>query len=286
MQVQCPRGLIMMGEERKEKVVDVEMTNIEKSARVRQYPKNNKGPYVVIIRTVKGNHSLEVKSITKYLYEKYNFIEKIEVSEHKMRVIFSESAMPIISAPDGTQMSFSKNARDEANELAKYQNVKYRVYIPEKYVEVKGVISWAKEESISDFASNGKGIFMHTGIGDVKVLEAVRLMKKSVEVEEATNIQKEPKLENTGLVILTFEGLLLPNKFQLDGLLTSVREFKPKQMFCKHCLKFNHTEKYCNNKKVIPAENNVCMHCNSEEHESGSLKCPRRKILEKKLCNM
>lgn len=266
----------------KEKIIDVEMTNIEKPSRVRQYPDGHKGPYVVIIRTVKGNKSLEVKNITKNLYGQYECIERIDVSEHKMRIIFNESVKKKIMSPDGTSLLNGLSARSEANKLAKEVNAKYRIYIPEKYVEVKGVIAWAKDESISDFVTNGKGKFSHSALGEVKVLEAVRLMRKSEVAEEATNVQENPKLENTGLVVLTFEGLLLPNKFSLDGLLTNVREFKPKQMFCTHCLKYNHTEKFCNNKKATPAQNNACAQCNSEEHESGSIKCPRRKILEKK----
>lgn len=268
----------MMGD-----VNDVDMTNINLpiTLRVRQYPESHKGPYIVNIRTKNEGRkkSLEVKKIQKYIFDKFKHVERVLVSEHKMRVVFSESApKENIQLSSGEKLDTTNTAREEANKLPKceFLNSDYRVYIPEKYVEIKGVISWSKNETLEDFCLRGEGKFNRSEMKEVRVLEAVRLMKK---VDEASS---RPSLENTGLVIVTFEGLVLPNKFHLDGLLANVREYRPKQMFCKQCLKYNHTEKMCNNKKVNPPENIKCVQCKSDDHESGSTKCPRRKILEKK----
>lgn len=262
-----------------EKDDDIEMTNETITLRVRQYPEGHKGPYIVNIRTKKETvKSIAVKKIQKLVFDTYKHVERIDVSEHKMRVVFSENKKnENIVLTDGERLPLAKSAREEANELPKCQNLgNYRVYIPEKYVEVKGVISWSKSENLEGFCSRGEGKFSVAAAKEVKVLEAVRLKKKS---EEAANT---PVLENTGLVIVTFEGLALPDKFHLDGLLANVREFRAKQMFCKNCMKYNHTEKMCNNKKVTLPQNIMCIQCQSNDHESGSFKCPRRKILEKK----
>lgn len=254
---------------------DVNMKSV--SNRIRQYPDTHKGPYIVNIRAKES--SLESKKIQKYIFENYQHVDKIEhVNEHKLRVTFCESAKQEKIVVNGEELISDKNARHEANELPHCAsfNEKYRVYIPEKYVEIKGVISWPKDENIDDFSEIGEGKFNNSALKEVKVLEAVRLMRKS---DEAAST---PKLENTGLVIITFEGRALPNKFNLNGMLTHVREYRPKQMFCTNCQKYNHTHKMCNNKKVSPPPNIKCLQCQSNDHESGSVNCPRRKILQKK----
>jgi hypothetical protein len=58
-----------------------------------------------------------------------------------------------------------------------------------------------------------------------------------------------------------------------------VRAFRRREMFCKNCKKFGHTEKRCNNKK-LNSEEFKCHPCKSNDHENGSITCPRRKIIE------
>lgn len=246
------------------------MKGVEEQTRIRQYPVDHKGPYVVNIRA--ANVPLESKNIQKYIFNQYKHVEKIEqVNVHKMRVTFAQKEIN----KESTSQSL-KSAREEANELPKASvwNKKYRIYISEKYVEVKGIIAWPVNEEINDFVLC-EGKFNNSVIKPAKIVEAVRLKRKVIE-------GNEEKLENTSAVIVSFEGVILPNKINMDGLLIPVREFKGKQMFCNKCKRYNHTEKYCNNKEVKLPENIKCLQCKSDEHESGDAKCPKRKLIEKK----
>lgn len=284
--------------------------------RVRQYPVGHKGPYIVNIRAL--GVSLESKKIHKYVFMKYKHVKQImHVNEHKMRVVFEdekvESVVPLASeenkSPDIEMVEENKqalekskkkkvalkasilkaqtpvsvnSAREEANELPNCAewNKKYRVYISAKNVEVQGVISWPKSETITDFVEMGEGKFHNGMLKSVKVVDAVRLKKKIVDEASVAT------LENTGAVIVTFEGILLPNKLNVDGLLIPVREFKAKQMFCDNCNRYNHTAKMCNNKKIEMPENISCLQCKSNEHKGGDAKCPKRKELEKKMVKL
>lgn len=275
----------MMGEEKKKKKEIVNndnpqsMSGVEEQYRVKQYPEGHKGPYIVNIRAI--NEPLETKKIQKYVFEKFYHVERIEhVNEHKLRVIFKQRESTNTNVEKcGESSKALKSAREEANELpnANEWNKKFRVYISEKNVEVKGVIAWPVNEDISDFVKYGEGKFFDLRLKPVKVLEVVRLKRKVIE-------NNEEKLENTATVIVSFEGVVLPNKLNINGLLIPVREFRNKQMFCHNCKRYNHTEKMCNNKKVeIPVDAGFkCIQCKSNEHESGDMKCPKRKQIEKK----
>lgn len=271
--------------------IDEEVEDERQSNRIRQYPEGHKGPYVVNIRAV--NKPLESKKIQKYVFDTYKHVKEIiHLNEHKIKVVFEERAEKKIASENGASSSQSnslltlkgdkiisgiKSALDEANDLPKSPvwNKKFRVYIAAKHVEVQGVISWPKNEEITDFVQLGEGKFSNPQIKSVKVIEATRLKKKTGEASNET-------LEDTGVVILTFEGVLLPNKVNVEGLLIPVRQFRNKQMYCARCKRYNHTEKMCNNKKVEEPTDDTCMHCKSNEHVTGDMKCPKRKFLEKK----
>lgn len=278
-------------------VVDEDLDDDRHTNRTRQYPVGHKGPYIVNIRAI--NKSLESKKIQKFVFDTYKHVKEIiHLNEHKIKVVFEEQeskkkssesgaapfqkntllnvANPFENAQSGAS-TVIKSARDEANDLPKCSlwNKKFRVYIAAKHVEVQGVISWPKNEEITDFVQFGQGKFNSSLISPVKVIEAARLKKKTV-------VDTNEILEDTGVVIVTFEGVLLPNKVNVEGLLIPVRQYRSKQMFCGKCKRYNHTEKMCNNKPVqIPADIK-CVHCKSNEHDSGDMKCPKRKFLEKK----
>ena len=99
-------------------------------------------------------------------------------------------------------------------------------------------------------------------------------------IDEAGNEQRR---EATNTVRVTFDGLLLPEFLNVDGLLIPVREFKRKQMFCNLCMRYNHTKSHCNNKpRKTEANEKKCVHCKVDDHQTGDKNCPRRKILEKR----
>jgi len=237
-----------------------------KKPRIRQYTKNNKGPFVVCIRTIDSNAALKPMKLTKLIYGTCKSIIEIrQVNAHKMRVTLS---------PRKLSDDAYDEARREANALPMCEwNKKFKIYIPEKLVEVMGCIPWTTKESIDDFATDGEGKFKNDLIPSVKILDATRFMRKSDEA--ASN-----SLVKTNVVRITFEGLVLPDYVNLYGLLIPVREFKRRQMFCVNCLNYNHTKTHCNN-KARQAVSTACLHCQGD-HPSGDKNCPRRKFIEKR----
>lgn len=279
--------------------------------RTRQYFVGHNGPYIVNVRSV--NKPLESKKIQKFLFEKYKHVHEVkQVNQHKLRIVFQENAdnhqqniqtvaeasgvnvedISDIEMNDNEKEKIKKrkmctqagpsnagykkrSAREEANDfpLCKEWNNNYRVYIPEKLVEVRGVISLPVGHDEKELLMEGVGRFRHALMNEVKILEVNRIKRK----------KDENNLEDTNTVVVTFEGLVLPNVCDYGKLLIPVREYKFKQMFCKKCLSFFHTETMCNNKKISPPENIKCIQCKATDHESGSLQCPKRKEIEKKI---
>jgi hypothetical protein len=285
--------------------MDVDLVN--SNGRIRQYPVGSNGPFIVIIR--RKEVPLESKKITKYVFSRFKHVQKIsQENEHKIKIVFGEESREnensvasslgddnkndnamkelyvnenekYMLKPSTSKGVSMKSAREEANELPKYEewNKKYFVYIPEKLVETKAVISWAVSNDVKEIMEeNSTGKFGNPAMRDVKVLEAVRLKKKS---DDPANTQ----MQDTATVIITFEGLVMPKWLNFDRMLIPVREFKPRQMYCDNCHKYNHTKARCGNKKVEPPPEIKCLQCKSADHEGGSKECPKRKILEKKV---
>lgn len=299
---------------------DSDTRGIMSEKRIRQYYVGHPGPYIVNIRAV--NSALESKKIQKFVFEKYKHVKEVkQVNQYKLRVVFQESTdkdtacsnfnsaqvQQIAEAAGGDDIemecsdlemddnektmikkrkiagksqSTSTNvkivsAREEANDLPKRSewNSKYRVYIPEKFVETKGVITLPTGHNEMELMTDGCGRFRHALIKKVKILETNRIKRKN----EMGN------LEDTNAVVVTFEGLLLPNVCDYGKLLIPIREYKIRQMFCSKCKKFSHTKSTCNNKEFITPAEIKCVQCQSAEHESGSAQCPKRKQIEKKI---
>lgn len=292
---------------------DVDMSD----KRIRKYYVGHAGPYIVNIRSVKT--PLESKKIQKFIFDKYKHVQEVkQLNQFKLRIIFRENedkrsqcvseqnaqAKAVAAAAganekvDLTELEMSADelervtkqksgvlpstssktlmtAREEANDLpqCKEWNTKYRVYIPEKLVEVRGVISLAPGHDIKDLMQYGCGKFRNSLLKEVEILEVNRIKRKA----------EGETLVDTSSVVVTFEGLVLPNVLDYGKLLIPVREYKIKQMFCSNCQMYNHTESMCNNKKVTLPENIKCLQCNKNDHESGSVLCPKRKQIEKKI---
>lgn len=252
------------------KIVDIIMKDNKNvpAKRIRQYGGKSKGPFIVCIRAI--NKPLSFMKITKFLHNNYksNLITK-QINEFKMNVTFT---------PASDKDECVNAARDEANDLPKTEWGKvYRVYIPEKLVEVIGCIAWSTEESLDDILTFGKGKFRNPSMPEINVLDAARFARV---VEEEDKTQHR---EMTNTVRVTFDGVLLPEYLTVYGLLIPVREFIKKQMFCELCLKYNHTKSHCNNKPYKPVANDKkCMHCQVDDHQTGEKSCPRRKFLEER----
>lgn len=255
-EIDQPRGIVVA-------MVEDERNKTEKQkTRVRQYATDYKGSIIVYIHA--NGETLKTKEIYKHVFKTYKTVSEVTlVNEHKIKILFGEKLT------DNRALAIK-----EANSLA--NTVKNsRAYIPAKLAEVQGVISWPVGEDINEFVTNGKGKFNNILMSEVKVLEVTRLLRKSNEAAA------QQKLEETGIVIVTFPGQVLPHKLCLDGLIIPVREYRKREMFCENCKRYGHTKKMCNNKK-LEIISFLCIQCKTNEHLSGSVNCPRRKTIEQR----
>ena len=251
-------------------MVTSEESEIKKNSeqRVRQYAKNHKGPFEVIIRPDK--EPIKQLQLSKYIFKKYNgkIIACQSVNTDKVRIVCNDGLT--------------------ANEIPSDKNLctKYRVYIPEIYVEILGLINVSVFENEKDIVLFGEGKWKNPGIPTVKVLDVYRYTKKSENSNENTK---------TELVRVAFPGSVLPDYVNVEGLLIKVKEFHRRQMFCEKCMSYSHTSKYCVNKpkckfcgstqhneESCDHKNiNKCLDCDGE-HLPGAAECPKRRFLQKK----
>lgn len=221
--------------------------------RVRKYSLNYRGEIVVLIRAKEKEDSLQSRKLFKHIFESFKYTSKVtQVNQHKIKVEFHErekdnnkNTNDVIKREAGISIDDDERTQaiKEANILVKRGLEHCHVYIPAKYSEVQGVISWPIGEDTTDFLPSSKGIFNNSMINEVELIDIVRLKKKS---SEASNVQQ---LENTSIVIVTFEGVLLPDKLKYDRMIIPVREYRRREMFCVNCKRYGHTQKFCNNKK-------------------------------------
>lgn len=234
-----------------EHIADPEKMDVQRTERIRVYPKGHKGPYHVYIR---AGRSVTLKhiNVSKYLFGKYgkDKIGKItQMNNHKIRVEFS-------SANDANLLSL-----DDDPCLSPY-----RVYIPAEQVEIDGLIRLDVDEPIVDLVASGHGKFNSSALSDVPVLEAFRFEHVTRD-DQGVAMGKSP----TSVVRVTFSGQVLPERLVIDGLLLPVQVYKRKVMFCENCLRTGHTDKYC----VIKSK---CAKCGGEHvTKSCSAEAPEQK---------
>lgn len=254
---------------------DKEMNDHEKwiASRIRQYPDDNDGPFEVCIRKI--DKPLEPLKLTRFIRSTFKSEITIkQVNEFKLRVFFSEKI-----DSTGFVTIDKKTARKEANELPNcVWNKIFRIYIPEKLVEVMGCIRYGIDEDVNEIKNAGCGRFRNNLMPAVRILDVIRFEKPTNEASASTERTKTPTVR------VTFEGLVRPDLVEIEGLLIPVREFKQKAMFCDSCMSYNHTKSHCNNKpKIISTMTNECFHCKVDDHTTGDSKCPRRKTIEKRV---
>lgn len=239
--------------------------------RVRQYGSENKGPFIVFVRTNKKDQPLESLMLTRFVRAKYtkSAIEVQQVNKDKIKVVFG---------PKGSIPKAIDDARNEANDFPKcVWNKKFSIYIPELSVESIGVINYCVTESVHEIVKHGYGKFENPKMPKVTIIEASRFTKAA---DEASNA---PSRIRIGLVRVIFEGQLLPNYVILDGMKIPVRMFRRRKMFCDTCQRYNHTSSHCVNKpQVVTGGVFKCNKCKSNDHEAGDKTCPQRKVLEKR----
>ena len=248
-----------MEEESDEVYSDVEIARMvlaNKPLRIRQYHEGHKGPYKVFIRKI--IQDIKYFQLNKEVRKYYKSIVDVFLSsKNKMSVTFS--------------------SMEEANAMP--YNIKwnavYKVYIPEATVEVMACVTLSIEEDENELMKYGEGKFLNPHLKKLKILEVLRFHRE----ENISGNLVKVKVP-TSVVRVTFPGQIIPERLEIDGLILRTREFRRRVMFCDNCLKYNHTSKLCNNKKIckkclkshdgICCENEInevkCIHC-KQEHE-------------------
>lgn len=111
-------------------------------------------------------------------------------------------------------------------------------------------------------------------------------------LKRMTKKNTEGNIYETGLYFLTFDMQAIPKEMKIGYQIIDVREYIPNPTQCFKCLKFGHTQKFCNSKeekkcgncsKVIHTifedgqkcqRKTRCNNCGSSEHGSFAKTCP------------
>ena len=188
-----------------------------KTTRIKQYADSSKGPFIVYIR--RKEYDLDQITIQKFVFEHYKSCSlAFSINEYKMK--------------------FELTDLNEANQLVKDQRlVAYKVYVPAREVEVRGVVSLSVEMDANILLKTAYGGFKNPNLAHINILEVYRF--NSVGTKTPTNKVK-----------VTFEGTIVPDHIIVDRCLhIRVQQFRPKAFFCEKCLGFNHSTSYCTSSK-------------------------------------
>lgn len=213
------------------------------SPRIKSYPENSKGPWVVYFRPKKK--PLNVLQIAKDLNRRFSAVQDIDkIPPNRLRVVVTN--------------------RKQANEIVAHQlfTLEYNVYIPARDVEIEGVVN---DESLNrNDLLTGAGQFKNRALPQVKILDC-------------------RQLGSSNTFRVTFEGSALPHYVVIGNLRLPVRLFVPRVMNCLNCNQLGHTADYCSNKRCSACGENhkdasckvaasKCIHCGEDPHEL--LSCP------------
>jgi hypothetical protein len=216
------------------------------SQRIRYYPSDFKGKFLIYIREFKK--PLPHVTISSYLCKKYStsILEIVKVHKRKIRV--------------EANSAFTANLVVADKQLTN----DYRVSIPADAVEINGIISLSQDLDVQDLIDFGKGIFGNPVIPNVSIVDAFRLSRTYIDHDGIS------VTEDSDQVRVTFKGTALPKMAVIYGLRVPVRLFKNKLMFCDKCQCFNHTAKFCTSSQK-------CARC-GEIHDAATCqkipKCP------------
>ena len=230
-------------------------------SRIKKYPKNSKGPFIVFIR--KKDVHLDPLSLQKHVFQNFKSCTKAySINEFKLRFEFSNI--------------------DDANAAVNDEFLnKHKVYVPADSVEIRGIISLpvgCDENALL----KGVGKFSNPNITTVPILEVYRFTKKGT---------KDP----IGRVKITFEGSCLPEHILLDDhFLIKVQPYLPRPFFCEKCLDYGHSLSYCtkfkqkcrkcgedHSQSECQSSTTVCRHCKGP-HLTGSDLCPTSKRVQQR----
>lgn len=243
----------------------------QSNKRIRQYPVDYVGPFIVFIRELEA--PLNLIKITKYMNKHFNSMKLIKpITSKKFKVQFNNIV--------------------DANNLVhdQYISKSFHAYIPSKDVEIEGNIYLPEDIDFNEFKSVSFGGLKFMPFTKIKIINANRNMKKN----------SNDELIALKTVRVVFEGNVIPDFVNYYNCLIPVKIYFNKIYFCNKCLNYNHSEKYCTNRPkcdrclgehetkdctISCFEPIKCKYCD-EFHNSGDKSCPfRQKVLQHKVEN-
>lgn len=130
------------------------------------------------------------------------------------------------------------------------------------------------------------------GISENEILDELKPQNVG-KVEKILKKSTEGILEETGLLVLTFNSTSLPSEIAVGYERVRIRTYIPLPLRCKSCYRYGHTAKSCTNKKICPncsqefhlgesdepcSLTKSCINCQDEnldpKHSAYDKKCP------------
>lgn len=199
------------------------------------YTHLDKGPFFVI---------MEKENINDILISKYLVLAKLNTGLKEIRKLNQNKIRVELNS------SMAANNIIKSVALRKLQQV--NSYIPNQYINAVGVVRGVPIELTDD--------------------EINEYMISPVVVEKFERMTywcKEDNCAKTGTSLkVTFRATVVPNEIKIFYVIKKVQIFVPKPIICRKCLKYGHTAKVCNEKKVT-----LCNNCTKETHPFGDASC-------------
>lgn len=240
------------------------MTTTEATTRrVRQYPDEATGPFLVIAEAT-GEDNLRPTNLSKTIIGMYqqDYVRAVVLSRRRMKILMRTG--------------------QAANDLVATRTIKnVQFSIPQRLVEVLGVAHIeleVDEEDLANATTFDKGKMMQ--LHNPKIVETRRMRKRVDGVD---------KMLTT--VVVTFEGQKLPTHLIINQVLYPVKEYVYHTRQCRKCWRMGHGEKNCRGKArckkcaqeitttiaehacevAVP----VCINCKGNHEADDTKACPK-----------
>lgn len=225
-----------------------------------RFNQTDKGPYFVIIESENKNlgklHKMSVgKIMFNHLKNEGHAIENVDIAgRNRIKVVFSN-------------FQIANKILDDREFLSKND---FQAYIPESLVLRRGVIRNVDVdltvEEINEVIKSS-----------VKITNIRRMSRKTVENDKTF-------YSNTGTVVLTFRGQILPETVSIYGARCVVTPYIYKVVQCHNCYRFGHLSNQCRSaSRCINCGDNhnsndckaavKCISC-KEQHKATDPQCP------------
>ncbi|KAH8284469.1 hypothetical protein KR054_011791, partial [Drosophila jambulina] len=115
--------------------------------------------------------------------------------------------------------------------------------------------------------NTSKGVIYSNDLRNIDEKEIVEELKPQNVIEVRKILKKNNnETTETGLIILTFSSIDLPEKLWIDYEVVQVRPYIPPPMRCYNCLRFGHPTVFCKSEQI-------CANCSEKKHTDDKNLC-------------